>query len=108
MKTSNILIKAKKLLAKDRAELNSGKLRYICYAIDVAAIPGKKKKEALLDLIQERLGLCPDLESWLQVKHSITRKYISDATYDDYIDNLQLTRHAWIDSMIAEFQANGN
>lgn len=105
MKTSTILIRAKKYLAKNYAESDT-KPKYICFAIDVAAIPGKKK-EALLKLIQKRLGNHPALESWLRANHGIMQVY-PGPLYVAYIDRMQKTRHAWINSLIAEFQAKGD
>ena len=52
MKTSEILIEAKKYLAKDYAEIvrrgRNFKQTYICFAIDGAALAGKKRKHCLI------------------------------------------------------------
>lgn len=112
MKTSEILIEAKKYLAKDYAEIvrrgRNFKQTYICFAIDGAALAGKKR-QALLNLINTRLGgQYATLETWLKAKHGIDRKDWSNISFVDYTTKMQETRHAWVDSMIAEFQSKGD
>lgn len=102
MKTSEMLIKAKALLSRTYQETDY-KFRYICNAITSSCdntASSNAKRIMLLDEISRRLEICLTLEQWLLKKHGIAQKYNMA-----YLDKVQETRHAWIDSMIAEFQS---
>ena len=108
MKTSQVFTHAKNLLAKDWYEPSS-KTRYICIAIGAAAEDRKritvKDLVRCASIIESRLeGFCT-LEGWLADKGCIPNAcFQSMATRD----RIQHHRHAWLDLLIAEFQAKGD
>jgi len=95
---------AKQLLQRGPHD-NNGRVRYICWAIDDAVFRRSEAYEMAAveakGIIHERLGGdYQSFEDWLKFKHGI----------NPWIDRkkLQATRHAWLDSLIAEFKAAGN
>lgn len=110
MKTSDILKAAKKnLRCTGRID---GKIPWICISIKYAigyysrAVPQPQlypKEKKLLELIQSRLFPGNTLELWLQVNHGIQ---ISQSI--EYRNQIQATRHAWVDSLIEEFESKGD
>jgi hypothetical protein len=113
MKTSAVLNKAKKHLAKNYEDRFHPKESFICYSIKEAEDSDKvpsKDSERVRDIIRGRLSPYPTLEVWLESKHKIKRAYSVMPTQKikEYINKIQATRHAWIDSMIAEFEAKGD
>ena len=114
MKTSAVLKKAKRYLAKSRNDHQStDKESFICYSITSAAYSGSvsdKDSDRVQKLVQDRLSPHATLETWLEKVHHIPRVYY-DAGFSEigkYADKLQTTRHAWINSMIEEFEAKGD
>jgi hypothetical protein len=111
MKTSEVFTRAKQHLAKDFKEtLNgSGKEKFICIAITVAAANCKritdKDVERCEDVIKSRMDGEYTLEGWLTVRGCIPVDFLTAYAAQDRI---QAYRHAWIDSMIAEFEAQGD
>ena len=114
MKTSDILIRAKKFLAAgiDDFEKGSKKTYCICFAVDEAArdrsVITIDECAATKQMISSRLGSYSTLGSWLEGYHKITAVRDTQVGYTEYRNKLQATRHAWLDSMIAEFQAKGD
>jgi hypothetical protein len=115
MKTSNVLKFSKKYLGKNLKEINScygDKNRFICNAIEIAFEADKvswKEYKRVRAIISERLDNYITLEHWLRSKHNIgISKFSVNRRYAAYIKKMQTTRHAWIDSMIAEFAAKGD
>jgi hypothetical protein len=99
-----ILVRAKDELAWDTK--TNGDSEYLCFAIQRSSqiIPRSKKGESyLLNLIRERLESWPTYTGWL----SRTYPELGNAVYWDYTDGYgkqaQLSRHAWLDSLIQEF-----
>ena len=114
MKTSTVLKKAKKHLAKNYEDRYRPKEAFICYSImeaeDSKKVP-KSDADRVRDIIRGRLNPYPTLEVWLESKHKINRAYSSakpTQKIKEYINKIQATRHAWVDSMIAEFEAKGD
>jgi hypothetical protein len=113
MKTSTILKKAKKQLAKDHEEVNyTDKESFICYSITAVSEKSGSYDETdrVREIVQSRLEPYATLETWLAVNHKIK---IADwnsgfSKRNAYIDKIQATRHAWVDSMIEEFKAKGD
>jgi hypothetical protein len=118
MKTSAILKQTKKYLAKNYLQTKDGcnnKERYICFAITdlLCSSTDNILFDECIDvrtMIRNRLAGCASLEAWLKEKHGIKQPSGSDTLKADieYINKVQATRHAWIDSMIAEFKAQGD
>lgn len=118
MKTSTIFKKAKKYLSTGNHDY--GQAYYICTAIEVAIFRYEKNGEVTnhsfdavnraQGIIHTRLGMrYNSLESWLKYEHGVVYSPLfSDKQYDDYVTKLQATRHAWLDSLIAEFKAKGD
>jgi hypothetical protein len=111
MKTSTVLKRAKKQLAKNFHELTE-KEPYICCGIETV-IGGKmtyQDSNRVRGTVQNRLAPYSTLEGWLRDNHGIYHPGF-DATDDILIAHktkMQETRHAWIDSMIEEFEAQGD
>jgi len=111
MKTSKVLKKAKKHLAENHIDLvASYKASFICYAIADTDKVSQRDADRVRNMVQERLAPYATLEGWLSKKHRV--KLIgwndSDIKVNAYKDKMQATRHAWIDSMITEFEAKGD
>lgn len=86
-----------------------GRYTYICFAIAESfsqGLIGSMDGARLKCIIKTRLGECESLEDWLQEHHSIRVMdyWRHSQKYAAYRNKMQRTRHAWIDSMIAEFQ----
>jgi hypothetical protein len=61
-------------------------------------------------MIANRLGDYCTLDDWLESLHNIVHPDWDEAKskMDAFVDKMQKTRHAWVDSMIAEFAAKGD
>ena len=80
-----------------------GTFEYICHALQFGPL-GYQGSKLAREVIEDRLVCCLSYESWL-----------SRAGFDLYIvkngvrcidmARLQLSRHAWVDSLIKEFSA---
>lgn len=106
MKTSKVFALAKVKLARDVENLFRRE-KYICHAIDASVAVTYSDREEAKDLINERLGGCGTLESWLY--DNITGAAKLDRTNRTaFLNKVQATRHAWVDSLIAEFKAKGD
>ena len=111
MKTSTILKYAKRILATKYSEhIRFTKHQYICHAIDDVSQTYMcwAKARAITMEIQRRLEGYYSLENWLRSVHNIHSSDYDRHFPDEFGDKVQTTRHAWIDSMIAEFQAKGD
>ena len=116
MKTSHILKLAKTYLAKNSNQVNLNfniYERYICYAVmevQCKRLITENECRAVHDVIRARLGNYVTLEEWLEDVHGIkqTMWWDSDSACRIYEDKIQKTRHAWINSMIEEFEAKGD
>lgn len=98
MKTSKVFKQARKLIA-------AGKYTFICHACASQfgwdkAMGYDTTYSYAEQVVQSRLDRRPTFEDWLWVKHQIS-------AYSDPI-KLRNTRLAWLDSLIAEFEANGD
>lgn len=115
MKTSTLLKLAKKHLdrgAKDRDPSDDRRI-YICHAIQVVADKSDSMAlrivaRATMRMIENRLAPFCDLKVWLDNVHGISCPSYWSEGHAEFIGKLQATRHAWVDSMIAEFQAKGD
>ena len=114
MKTSKALEHAKKYLAKNRTEIDVNyKKEYICFSLNAAHHHGKVGFDDVCrinGMISDRLGDYSTLENWLAEEHDIQEPGWDAALSEQvaFVHKLQETRHAWIDSMIAEFAAKGD
>ena len=110
MKTSEVLKLAKPLLRKRFMNPSMGmyKARFICHAISLAACKRFITNDDYVrvrNIVEERLGRHDTLEGWLESKGVISRKHVLT---DEDRDHIQAHRHAWMDLMIAEFEAKGD
>jgi len=102
MKTSEIFRKAKKLVTYKPDNVHR---RYICFGIEDSDISYKDSDRAR-KIINQRLGRgCNSLEEWLNKKGYAPRHF--GLTRAHRI-KMQKTRHAWLDSLIKEFEAKGD
>lgn len=115
MKTSAVFKLAKSLLAETYAETGEGvfkerfKEKFICTAIDRVARKTKRVKKTdskrCEGIIAARLGGAYTLESWLVGRGCIKTGY---SQHPRTLDRIQQHRHAWLDMLIAEFEAQGD
>jgi len=118
MKTSEFLREAKKKLwdGTNKHGPPQNKAEGLCYAFKLAADKYNNRSYSLRELVHDhayhlkslirsRLGHCVYYTHWL-----MDVKGININTPEGYTDHVrvQLSRHAWIDSLIAEFEAKGD
>jgi hypothetical protein len=110
MKTSEVFTRAKQHLAKDYEETRNdcGKEKFICLAISTSQ---RKTNMSIEDaarcehMVSSRLGFEYTLEGWLADRGCISGEFLND---HNILDRIQAHRHAWVDHMIAEFEAQGD
>jgi hypothetical protein len=107
MKSSQILRLAKRRLAKNTKEIQFKEV-FICIALkEVGADTGDMrviaKVNKLKDLIRKRLQGCYTYPTWLVNYVGVSEYHAENAT-----TKLQRSRHAWVDSLIVEFEAKGD
>lgn len=118
MKTSEIFQHAKKYLAATYLQIDKAQQQqFICWSLATARCErlisyGAESKAKRI--IQDRLNIgavrCSTLEQWLKENHGVKMpgRTTSDRTERRYVNKMQTTRHAWVDSLIAEFAAKGD
>ncbi len=112
MKTSEVFKLAKQQLATTYGETGyynrAGKEQFICVAIHTASAHTKRITdediERCIDIVEARLGGSHTLESWLVDKGCLPCNGWTTADRD----RAQQHRHAWLDMLIAEFEAQGD
>jgi hypothetical protein len=110
MKTSEVFKRAKQHLAKDYDETCNApsKEKFICIAITTAAAHSKRitneDVERCTEVVESRLEGVYTLEGWLVDRGCIPEYGLCERTTKDRI---QAHRHAWLDLLIAEFEAKG-
>ena len=123
MKLSEVFAAAKLQLAmpsdingdgtvKDNGQKKRKRL-YICYAIDAAHDAGTvslRDARRAIQFITDRLDGLIFLESWVQkrVGYDVICEWRSRHSVLEFRQKMQATRHAWLDSLIAEFAAKGD
>ena len=111
MKTSEVFKQAKQHLAKDYSETCNAptKEKFICIAITVAAAHCKRvtdgDTERCEDVIKSRMDGEYTLEGWLADRGCIFGEFLND---HNILDRIQAHRHAWLELLIAEFEAQGD
>lgn len=111
MKTSEILKLTKKELKKS-GPYEAEHTKFICLAIKDLPVSldilSKDRRNSVRAIIQSRItrdigDKGTTLESWLYYMHGI-----GAATHPNFLTRVYATRLAWVDSLIAEFDANGD
>ncbi len=110
IKASVLLSEAKLRLARTNPS-NQGKV-FICYALNDVCFDSVHNLDwgvcgRVKAIIHDRLGKHSCLEEWLRYKQKITRKS-TGLNEIQFKNKVQELRHAWIDSLIAEFKAKGD
>ncbi len=111
MKTSEALKLVKGRVAVDGHDRR--KSSFLCLGASRARMDGdisSDMEEAIHYHIDQLLQGEETLECWLKIYHGVeydTHMYGSPRNIA-HRNKMQATRHAWIDSMIAEFQAKGD
>ena len=100
MKTSNVFRRAKRQLLNEISAPSSTEAGFICSCIRRVRAPWPDKHRALR-VIRERMGGCMALGDWLRYEHDVPDEDIT-ATL------VQAHRTAWLDLLIAEFEAKGD
>jgi hypothetical protein len=114
MKTSEVFKQAKQHLAKDFEETRNDKEKFICIAITAAAAHceriTKEDVERCAEMVESRLEGAYTLEGWLNDRGCVPEYELCDRTTKDRTtkDRIQAHRHAWLDLLIAEFEAKGD
>jgi hypothetical protein len=112
MKTSEVFKQAKQRLAMDYSETcnTPTKEKFICIAITTAAAHCKRMTvadvERCEDVIKSRMDGEYTLEGWLADRGCVANDYFQFSRTTK--DRIQAHRHAWLDLLIAEFEAKGN
>ena len=112
IKTSEVFKLAKERLATTYGEVgyynSAGKEKFICIAIMAAASSTKlittADVERCVDIVESRLDGETTLGHWLVNKGCIPSNGWTTADKD----RIQQHRHAWLDMLIAEFEAQGD
>ncbi len=110
MKTSEVFKQAKQRLAMDYSETCNApsKEKFICIAIIAAAAHTKritdKDVERCTEVVESRLEGAYTLEGWLVDRGCIPENFHGH----NILDSIQALRHAWLDLLIAEFEAKGD
>lgn len=109
MKTSEVFKLAKQHLSTTGDWFAPGS-SYICIAIENSTQDNDwDAGEKARAIVQQRLGEYYTFEDWLHKEHGIHRgPYVKAGTVRQFRDKVQATRHAWLDSMIQEFAAQGD
>ena len=115
MKTSKVFAIAKRHVATKFEGKGEGE-KFICYALARARgnrLISVDDMDNAVGIIANRLGNCRTLEQWLMSYHNIQMAGWCDAgvqekMHTEYRDKMQATRHAWLDSLITEFQSKGD
>jgi hypothetical protein len=88
-------------------------IRFICIAVDDLQYCNsngicitKAMRDKICRLIDKRLEGRPSLSTWLHHYHP--ELFNGSKSIMAYERKMQQTRHAWLDSLIAEFQAMGD
>ena len=117
MKTSELLKEAANHLSNT---MDDNGEQFICWAIGCVNAAGKRMQRITKEMVTGRLGrgaYGPNtLEGWLESTHgikcvaaiyngSVMKNYRERS---EYYAKVQRTRHAWLDSMIEEFEAKGD
>jgi hypothetical protein len=111
MKTSEVFKQAKRCLAMDYSETcnTPTKEKFICIAVTTAAAYTKRMTVADVKrcegIVKSRMDGEYTLESWLVDRGCIPVKFLNDR---NILDRIQAHRHAWLDLLIAEFEAKGD
>jgi hypothetical protein len=111
MKTSEVFKRAKQRLAMDYSETcnTPTKEKFICIAITTAAAYTKRMTSRDIErcegIVKSRMDGAYTMEGWL-VDLGCIPEY--ELCYRAIKDRIQAHRHAWLDSLIAEFEAKGD
>ena len=97
MKTSQVFIRAKKLLSTGPGQY--GKTEYICYAIDQTRCYARDKRKAT-EIIMKLLDNNYTFGSWLE--------NVKEIENDRVGEKMQVTRHAWLDHLIEHYESIGD
>lgn len=97
MKTSQVFIRAKKLLSTGPDDW--GKPEYICYAIEITRC-SVGDKERTTSIIMSLLDGCYTFGLWLKDKKGIENDLVGA--------KVQETRHAWLDHLIKHYESIGD
>lgn len=109
MQTSKALKIVKKFVADSVDKYYvSGKQQFICIAAQVAKDTGKieyKDENKITKIIADRLYPYETITDWLIGNKALDPAFELDK---ETRNRLQKHRHAWLDMMIAEFEAKGD
>lgn len=112
MKTSEVFKRAKQHLAMNYSETCNApiKEKFICIAIITAAAHTKRMTsrdiERCDDVIKSRMDGAYTMEGWLADRGCVAHDYFQIDRIAK--DRIQAHRHAWLDSLIAEFEVKGD
>jgi len=100
-------MKSSEMLRAARVKIESGEHDYTCHALRAAC---GADAEDLRDHILDLLGPNISLEGWLARVHGVRspRQPSYFKASIRYRERMRITRLAWIDHMVAEFEAKGD
>jgi hypothetical protein len=114
MKTSKVFRLAKEYLQEPYKEPQQGsysgwspKTPYICFAI--SKVPGLRHRDNRRNrkIIRDRLNNCTYADNWI-TKHFPKKLYNETLETMGAFNFFQTFRHAWLDQLIAEYEAKGD
>lgn len=102
-------MKSSEILRAARPRIESGDDRYICPAVE-KVVDNAKEADDLQEHILDMLGENPSLEGWLRRVHGVRKPNQPEhfKVMKRYRERMRITRLAWIDHMVAEFEAKGD
>lgn len=102
-------MKSSEILRAARPRIESGDDRYICLAVEEVA-DNAEEADDLQEHIMGMLGQNTTLEGWLRHVHGVRKPNQPEAfvAMKRYRERMRITRLAWIDHMVAEFEAKGD
>lgn len=101
MKTSKVLRHAKENLRDSSETWPSNKTMFICLSVECAPAPAKDKARVRRE-ITRRIAPHRTAEHWL------AERVGAEAVFKTPRKAFQAWRHAWVDQLIAEFEAKGD
>lgn len=102
-------MKSSEILREARPRIENGDDQYICRAVEKVA-DNAKEADDLQEHILGMLGQNISLEGWLSRVHGVRKPNQPDSfgAVRRYRDRMRITRLAWIDHLVAEFEAKGD
>ena len=112
VKSSDVLRQARRFLWPGKTLILATQHDYICWAVEDAGsyLVGSKTDPVVVGIkrrIMDRIDRCT-VEDWLEDHISGFKEWRESVSTEFYNYQLQQYRHRWLDSLIAEYEAEGD